>query len=257
MPDTLGLEAYGVRLAVRTNSPSLLEDLPALLPPGWTPGEPADADHLFEATTEDGVAFHLELGRINSYPVPDPDFARRVIAREIQWCVARNSPNHIFVHAGAVAGRHSALLLPGMSFAGKTTLVAALVRAGAVYYSDEFAVLDADGAVHPYARPLVLREPDGVERDERIEDLGGTGGSGPLPVGAVVVANYRAGAKWQPQPLSEGEAAMALLANTVPAQERPEQALAAVTAAVTGTVAIKSERDEAAPLAREILALVE
>jgi hypothetical protein len=43
------------------------------------------------------------------------------------------------------------MVLPGKSFAGKTTLVAALVRAGAEYWSDEYAVLDANGDVHPYA----------------------------------------------------------------------------------------------------------
>jgi hypothetical protein len=31
--------------------------------------------------------------------------------------------------------------------------VAELVRAGATYYSDEFAVLDSRGRVHPFPRP--------------------------------------------------------------------------------------------------------
>jgi hypothetical protein len=37
-------------------------------------------------------------------------------------------------------------VLPGRSFAGKTTLVAALVQVGAEYWSDEYPVLDAEGA---------------------------------------------------------------------------------------------------------------
>jgi hypothetical protein len=32
---------------------------------------------------------------------------------------------------------------------GKTTLVVALLRAGAHYYTDDFALLDGDGLVHP------------------------------------------------------------------------------------------------------------
>ena len=60
-----------------------------------------------------------------------------------------------------------ALLLPGGSFTGKTTLVGALVRAGAVYYSDQYALLDEDGLIHPY--------PCHVER------FGGSAGDEPVP----------------------------------------------------------------------------
>ena len=65
--------------------------------------------------------------------------------------------------------------LPGHSFSGKSTLVAALVRAGAVYYSDEFAVLDPDGFVHPYAKALSL------DVARQVEELGGVAGDEPLP----------------------------------------------------------------------------
>ena len=33
-----------------------------------------------------------------------------------------------------------------------------LVRAGATYYSDEYAVLDSRGRVHPFSKPIELRE---------------------------------------------------------------------------------------------------
>ena len=63
----------------------------------------------------------------------------------------------IFIHAGVVAQDGVAIALPGVSFAGKTTLVSALVRAGAVYYSDEFAVIDKRGVVNPYPKALSVR----------------------------------------------------------------------------------------------------
>jgi hypothetical protein len=65
--------------------------------------------------------------------------------------IALHAPEHVFVQAGVVGVGERAMVLPGKSFAGKTTLVAALVRAGAEYWSDEYAVLDANGDVHPYA----------------------------------------------------------------------------------------------------------
>ena len=57
------------------------------------------------------------------------------------------------MHAGAVAWRDRGIVIPGRSHSGKTTLVRALVEA-ARYYSDEFAVLDPQGRLHPYPLPL-------------------------------------------------------------------------------------------------------
>ena len=61
-------------------------------------------------------------------------------------------------HAGVVGWRGRAIVIPGRSHAGKSTLVAELVRRGAVYYCDEFAVLHETGRVHPYRRTPVLTQ---------------------------------------------------------------------------------------------------
>ena len=53
--------------------------------------------------------------------------------------------------------RGEVVVLLGRNGAGKSTLVAALVAAGARYYSDEFAPLDATGRVHPYRCDLNIR----------------------------------------------------------------------------------------------------
>jgi hypothetical protein len=60
--------------------------------------------------------------------------------------VGLHAPNQIFIHAGVVAHEGRVIVIPGLCMAGKATLVLALVRAAAVYYSDEFAVLDAEDA---------------------------------------------------------------------------------------------------------------
>ena len=93
---------------------------------------------------------------------------------QVRMFIAANTRDWIFVHAGAVACGGRAVVLPGESFSGKTTLVAALVQAGASYYSDEYAVLDADGRVHPYARRLSIRSDGGEPTQERhVGELGG------------------------------------------------------------------------------------
>ena len=78
-------------------------------------------------------------------------------SRISSYYVAEEARRGVFVHAGVVGWKGRALVLPGKSGAGKTTLVAELIRAGATYYSDEYAVLDERGRVHPYARPLAVR----------------------------------------------------------------------------------------------------
>ena len=148
-------------------------------------------------------------------------------------------------------------LMPRRSFAGKTTLVAALVGAGATYYSDEFAVVDERGLVHPYAKSLSLRSNGREQTDHSVESLGGTAGSEPLPIGAIVVTRYRRGAEWRPRRLSAGEGAMALLSNAVPARERPAQVMRAISRAAGDAIMVESERGEADALAPVLLAELE
>ena len=61
-----------------------------------------------------------------------------------------------------------AILVPGHSFQGKSTLVQAFVAAGALYFSDELALIDGAGQVHPYPRPMMLRDGTGVERRREV-----------------------------------------------------------------------------------------
>jgi len=166
------------------------------------------------------------------------------------------APERVFVHAGVVGYRGVAILLPGRSFSGKTTLVAELVRAGAEYYSDEYAVLDSAGFVHPYARKLSVRRvgSPGVTKCS-VDTLGGRAGNAPLPVGLVVVSQFRPEGEWHPCRLSPGRGAQALLANTVAARRIPETVLATLHQVVVAAPVIASERGDASSVVDRILAL--
>src|SRR2546421_12282706 len=88
-------------------------------------------------------------------------------------------------------------------------------RARATYYSDEYAVFDRAGRVHPYARPLRLRDGAGARQKRlAVESLDGVKGDKALPVGLVIVSEYRAGARFSPRRLSQGQGLLAMLANT-------------------------------------------
>jgi hypothetical protein len=65
---------------------------------------------------------------------------------------------HLFVHAGVVGIDGRGWVLIGGSGAGKTSTVGVLVREGALYLSDEIAVLDpARATAAPFALPMALK----------------------------------------------------------------------------------------------------
>jgi hypothetical protein len=168
--------------------------------------------------------------------------------------MALRAPHGLFIHAGAVGWQGQAILIPGRSFTGKTTLVEALVRAGATYYSDEFAILDQEGRLHPYPLPLSIRGTEGqVGQKTSVEVPHGQIGTEPLPVGWVIVTEYRAGARWRPRPLSSAQALLALMDNTVAARREPQYTMPILRRVVLNARAIQSQRGEASRVARALL----
>jgi len=172
----------------------------------------------------------------------------------IKMYVAEMARRRVFVHAGVVGWRGKAILVPGRSMSGKTSLVAELVRAGATYYSDEYAVLDMLGRVHPYPQPLAIRKTRSAKQKEvPVEEFGGVTGIKPLPVGQVVVSRYQTGSRWRPTKLSAGETILELLANTIPARRKPEVVIPTLRAAVSAATSFRGVRGEAGDTARLIL----
>ncbi len=170
--------------------------------------------------------------------------------------VGERAPHRIFLHAGVVGWRGHAILLPGSSCAGKTTLVAGLVTAGAAYYSDDYALLDPDGLVHPYARDLQIRQATaGRRRRVAVGELNGEAGTRPLPVAAVVFTTFVDKARWEPKSLTEGEAVLGMLEHTLCAQKRPAETMAALARVALGAKAFRSERGEAETVLRSLLSL--
>jgi hypothetical protein len=173
----------------------------------------------------------------------------------VQLGVAEASPRFAFIHAGVVGWRGRAILVPGYSYSGKTSLVAALVKSGATYYSDEYAVLDESGRVHPFARPLRIRRADRVTADNTpVESLGGRAGKAALPVAMVIETSYRENkGRWRPRRGTTGHAALALASHAVPIRRRPDWTIARIGRAVNGAVHWKGPRGEADAAARLIL----
>lgn len=253
--------SYGVRAGIRTNDPEIMGRLLERLPPLWKPASSPVVDVLYsvrvggEGPRSNVRRFNLLYGNLEKLArTLDLDEVLERLESDLQMYVAEFSPSRIFVHAGAVGWRGKAIVIPGLSYSGKSTLVAELVRAGATYYSDEYAVFDSRGRVHPYPRPLGIREnPVELPKKYSVERLGGSAGAKPLPLGLVVSTYYTPGAKWRPRLLTPGQGALALLKNTVPARRQPEASLNALQQAMIKASVIKSNRGEAREAVKHIL----
>jgi hypothetical protein len=250
-PKELAFEAYGARAVVEIDPPSLAARVTPLLPPQRVPCAPGGDAPRFSIRTEGDLAY-VERDGADLAPAVALDLALDVFDAQLRIHIASNARGWIFVHAGVVSVAGRAIVIPGASFTGKTTLVAALVRAGAVYYSDEYAVLDEEGLVHPYPRPLSIRE-NGVGIDHDVSAFGGVAGVDPIPVGTVLVTRYRPGAVWQPSPLSHGRGALALISHAFSVQERSEEVVRAITRSVQDALVVEGDRGEAADLAAALV----
>jgi len=258
--------AYGVRLGLRGQAAAALRLLRGHLPPNARPTGVRGVDRLYSLVLggdgpRPGVrrlhilyADHVRIARSE-----DLDIVLSAFESEVEVFVAVHAPARVFVHAGVVGWRGRAIVMPGRSFSGKSTLVRALLNAGATYYSDEYAVIDVRGFVHPYDRPLSLRTPGAAPgvRPYRHdpESLGVRRGRKALPMGLIVSTRFREGTRFRPRPASAGEGVLALLANTLSARMRPGVAMVALREAVAGARVLKGPRGEAAETAQQILSI--
>jgi hypothetical protein len=157
-----------LRAALRDLEPATGVDRELALVPG---------DHGFDLR-EDGRIIRRDV---------DP----RVGTATLVWrlnTIAAESTSHVLLHAACVTAPHGGgVLLVGGPGAGKSTLAAALVRAGMAYLSDELAGIDRAGLLAPYPKPLGL----GCERLVPGSTLGTVAAS--ATPAAVVFPRYRPG----------------------------------------------------------------
>jgi hypothetical protein len=258
----ISFTSYGVRVGVRANNLDALRAAQEYFPPGWKCVPSTVVEKLYSLVLNEnreerrGVRrFNLLYGDITRLArTRDSDELLDMFASDLHLHIAEMAHRRVFVHAGVVSWKGQAILFPGRSHAGKTTLVTELIKAGATYYSDEYAVLDGQGRVHPFARPLQIREGEnGRQRRYTIEELGGRAGVKPLHVRLVILSNYKAGTKWRPRQLSAGQGVLEMFAQTVSARRQPEKALMTLQQVAAQAAVLKGARGEAAETVDAIL----
>jgi hypothetical protein len=166
------------------------------------------------------------------------------------------------MHAGVVQGPDGIVAIPGRSGLGKTTLVAALVRGGFGYLSDEALAVDrTTGAVAAFARPLALDHaawqlicPDldgqpvpGEEALVPRELLGSLGAEG-APVQHILLVSRRPGPV-SIRPERRGAAVEQLLRRSFNHFRDPEGSFRTIVALVRGATVWRVEYESAPQLA--------
>jgi len=260
-------DAYGVRIGLRVDCRAVLDTLGqdaerGHLPFGWhavddhAADTPVSVRYQLLTSASHGVqaSFRVKVGEHLLADVRSVMEAAMAVAAHAEPWVAARAPNHLFVHAGVVGWQGRAIVIPGSSFAGKTTLVQAWLEAGATYYSDEFAVLDRAGRVHPFARPLAVREgPTALPRRVPAATLGAETGTTPLPIGLVLVTSYRAGAHWRPRRLTTARTLIELMRNAIAARGNPAHSMPILKRAASDSLAFAGIRGEARPMVSAVL----
>jgi len=258
--DPFTFESYGVSVTISSNRQEMIDEAAAVARVSLL--------GLVKVIRKKNVDLHFQLDRVG----------RRYIfiqnGEEITWGTSRKkffkffdsvirasigeqTTDWVFVHAGVVGWNGKAILLPADSFKGKSTMVAELVRRGAVYYSDDFAILDKGGLVHAFPRPLSLRTEEFGEYKLTVDSIGGVPATGPMPVGLVLLTEYRKNAKWAPVVFSAGNGALEMIPFTLTFRKQPELSLRVLNNIASRAIIASSPRGNANDFADVILNFVD
>ncbi len=218
-----------------------------------------NAVHSFSVRRNKTAEYVLFKGRKKITYGNDKENFLKYLDWQIRLTIAEFADSRVFVHAGVIAWKGKAIILPASSFQGKTTLVKELTKLGAKYYSDEYAVLDEEGFVHPFPKMLSIRglTDKYQQTDYAVETFGGIKGVTPLPVGMVLLTEFEPGAEWQPKLLSEGLGIIELLSHTIPIRYNPKFSLKVLNKTVNRAIIVKTKRGEAERFAVKLLSFFE
>ncbi|MBV9240372.1 MAG: hypothetical protein JO314_00040 [Acidobacteria bacterium] len=258
MLESVAYESYGARLQIRSNDPEILRDADQC-------AQQALIGHLKPITSgpfdividliRDGSLYRMERNGEYMSSGPVEERSMKFLDGIIRISVGEYAKDLVILHAGAVAWQGKGLIFPADSFRGKSSLVSELVRAGAEYYSDDFAIIDRKGGLHPFPRPISMRTRDGRHDPYEVnpQDLRATVGRRAVPVRMVFFTEYRRHARWLPTVLSSGEGILKAITYTLPLRRDPDLCLKVLNTVAARAIMAKSHRGDARRTARFLL----
>ena len=244
------LNYWGWKVKLSADRFSLLDQVRQLLPPGLPVAGPADSHFELHSS---GLFLNGERVTL----AESEGVLLEALEGSFQIEVASHAPEAVFVHAGVVGMGGQVLLLPGKSFAGKSTLVHALCKRGADYFSDEYAVINHQGRVQPYRRPITLRQSSSGRRRIPAEQFPLDPEAAPRSLGWAISCQYGVANSWSVQPVTCGQGVLTLLSNTVSARLSPQRDLVYLARAAESCQFFEGLRGEVDEAVEKILALAE
>jgi hypothetical protein len=214
----------------------------------------ANVDQTFGVHRDDEGAFFFTNNGVPSGKQFDVSDFSRTLNSMIRIHVAEKAKGWVFIHAGVVSWRGRAIVLPGQSRQGKTTLVAELIKCGAEYFSDEYAVIDENGFVHPFERALSMRREGSITPvDVPADEFGARSGKELIPIGLVIITSFEPDAVWDPKIISVGQGILEIVPQVIPIKFSTEFSLKVLNTAFSRAIIIKTLRGEAPDAAKLIL----
>ncbi|HEY6332315.1 MAG TPA: hypothetical protein VI756_23525 [Blastocatellia bacterium] len=251
----IALTSQGVRIGVRANRADAIERVTRQLPAGWTFAKSPIVDVMYSISAHDNLPgsrvqrFNLLYAGIQRLArTTDFNELMKAFEDDLHVTVAATTPRRIFFKAGVVAWKGRAILVAGPESCGKTTLVNALVEAGAIYYSDEYAVMDRKGLLHPYPVRMSVERSAHLQPEARVKL-----GTRPLNIGTILLSQYKPRAVFKPVEASPGEAVLTLLGICFTPMKNPEATLSLLASVASTATVLKGNRGEAGDAARKIL----
>ncbi len=264
----LRFQKYEVKIEIQAAEVGHLSKIYAglekVFPKGLEPARAPEIEHRCAVVSAaDGSSLEFYMNGEKLFDSPSPELFFNMVESRIRMTIAGFAVGKVFLHAGVVGWKGKAIIIPARSFSGKTTLVAELVKKGADYYSDEYAVLDAEGNVEPFPKWLSMRGiiDDFTQLDCPVESFGGVAAVETIPAGLVLIARYRKGRpipqRWQPKKLSQGMGVMEILPHAIPILNKPKFVLEVLNKLTNRATIVRTVRGEAAEFADLLLGYVE
>ena len=149
---------FDLLIRVESNSNQLIEDFCNIFHYFKVSGNNPDLNN--------GISFHVSIdhtstiacGRDVMYRSSDYRYILEYLEYKIYTLLIHRLSNYYLIHAGVVAHKDKAILLPANSGGGKTTLIAGLIKNGFRYLTDEMCVIEPlTLKVYPFLKPLNMK----------------------------------------------------------------------------------------------------
>jgi len=224
---------------------------------------------LFEVEEDAEGIWTVGSGNLKYYTGPDEGDAALALQDAATETLARGSRDGLMFHAAAVALDNVAVMLPGKTGAGKTTLTAHLLRRGFSYLTDEMSYLPlGDSRVSGLPRPLGLKVSGrGIVETEGWEVLAGSSTTLVLPPSArpsthppglvaIVFPQFVAGTRPTVVRLSAAATGMRLMGTLLNARNLDGHGFAETTALALRTPGFELTFGSAVDAADEVSAIL-